>query len=307
MKYLKVFVTAIIIVLLIRTFAFTSCTIPSCGMENSLYQGDRVIVNKWSYGLRTPFLSFFSYSRWAERPVGKGDIILFNNPMPVSPPAGIDNREIYISRCIGLPGDTLMLDNELNLTRQTILSPDSKLLYAYPHEQEDTLLRAMEQLNITGNQLIGYNKNGFIRSFSHYEIYLLKQALGRAVSFLSLQTENKEEAHPFIIPGKGKTVQVYPWNIKLLRNTILLHEGKNAEVQGDTLYVNGKKVSSYLFTQDYYWMASNNSINLSDSRLFGLVPKSHLIGKASWIWFSKDIHTKLWEGYRWDRFFQPVK
>ena len=47
--------TAIILVLLVKTFAFTSCTIPSTGMENSLYQGERVLVNKWSYGFRVPF------------------------------------------------------------------------------------------------------------------------------------------------------------------------------------------------------------------------------------------------------------
>lgn len=39
--------------------------------------------------------------------------------------------------------------------------------------------------------------------------------------------------------------------------------------------------------KDYYWVGANNSINLSDSRLFGLVPKDHVIGKAAVIWFSK--------------------
>ena len=53
--YLKVLLTAILIVLLVKTFAFTSCSIPSTGMENTLYQGEKVLVNKWSYGLRIPF------------------------------------------------------------------------------------------------------------------------------------------------------------------------------------------------------------------------------------------------------------
>lgn len=41
------------------------------------------------------------------------------------------------------------------------------------------------------------------------------------------------------------------------------------------------------FTKDYYWVSANNSINLSDSRLFGFVPKDHIIGKASLIWFPR--------------------
>jgi len=46
--YLKILLTAILIVLLVKTFAFTSCSIPSIGMENTLYQGEKVLVNKWS-------------------------------------------------------------------------------------------------------------------------------------------------------------------------------------------------------------------------------------------------------------------
>ena len=61
--WIKAMLTAVILVLLVKTFAFTSCTIPSTGMENSLYQGERVLVNKWSYGLRMPFPSFLGYHR----------------------------------------------------------------------------------------------------------------------------------------------------------------------------------------------------------------------------------------------------
>lgn len=143
--------TAVVLVLLIKTFAFTSCTIPSTGMENSLYQGERVLVNKWSYGFRVPFSTW----RWLEKPVGKGDIVLFNNPSPRFLQTMVGNRELFISRCVGIPGDTLMLNEELLLTDEHVLSPDSKSLYVYPHTAEDTVLLAMQQLGITGNQLEG--------------------------------------------------------------------------------------------------------------------------------------------------------
>ncbi len=77
--WIKAMLTAVILVLLVKTFAFTSCTIPSTGMENSLYQGERVLVNKWSYGFRVPF----SYLAVAGKTAGKGDIVLFNNPIPM--------------------------------------------------------------------------------------------------------------------------------------------------------------------------------------------------------------------------------
>ena len=111
--WIKAMLTAVILVLLVKTFAFTSCTIPSTGMENSLYQGERVLVNKWSYGFRVPF----SIWRWLGKTAGKGDIVLFNNPNPRSPQTSVGNREVFISRVVGVPGDTLMLNDELENRR----------------------------------------------------------------------------------------------------------------------------------------------------------------------------------------------
>lgn len=280
--WIKAMLTAVVVVLLIKAFAFTSCTIPSTGMENSLYQGERVLVNKWSYGLRVPFSTW----RWLEKPVGKGDIVLFNNPNPRSLQTAVGNRELFISRCVGVPGDTLMLNEELLVTDEQVLSPDSKSLYVYPHADEDVVLDAMQAVNIKGNQLVGYADGKYIRSFSHYEYYLLRQKLAGRVELAPLYRKDISKSHPFVIPAKGKPVKVYPWNVALLCNTIVRHEGKQASVKGDTLYVSGKPVQTYTFSKNYYWMASNNPVNLCDSRLFGLVPDDHLIGKAWRIWFS---------------------
>lgn len=71
-KWILAFAGAIVIVLLLRGFAFTSCLIPSTGMENSLFQGERILVNKWSYGLRLPLMSAFSYHASANAPYRSG-------------------------------------------------------------------------------------------------------------------------------------------------------------------------------------------------------------------------------------------
>ena len=93
----------ILAVVLLRGCVATSYSIPSSGMENSLYRGEHILVNKWSYGLRVPYMSLFSYHRWGESPIHKDDIVVFNNPAGIKEPV-IDRREIYISRCIGVPG-----------------------------------------------------------------------------------------------------------------------------------------------------------------------------------------------------------
>lgn len=307
-KWILAFAGAIAIVLLLRGFAFTSCLIPSTGMENSLFQGERILVNKWSYGLRLPFMSAFSYHRWRERPVRKQDIVVFNNPAGIDQPV-IDRREIYISRCIGVPGDTLMVDSLFSIASSAAqFNPDKKRLYSYPADKEKTMLSLLRGLSIVNDGLMGSNDSTHVRSFSRYEFYLLQQAISEQ-SWIRPLTERKDhdDLKPLIVPGKGKVLRVFPWNITLLRNTLVMHEGKQAEIKNDTLYVDGKPTQHCHFTKDYYWMASNNSINLSDSRLFGFVPHDHIIGKASRIWFSKEKDTDLFHGYRWKRFFRPVE
>lgn len=303
-QLLKAVLIAAALVVLIKVFAFTSCTIPSTGMENSLLRGERVIVNKWSYGLRLPLMGMTGYHRLAARGVERGDIVLFNNP---AGKGTIDRRELFINRCIGLPGDTLMLNGQLIQTRDQVLSPDSKLVYAYPGEQEDLVVEAMRRVGIGDNKLVGFDRGDFLRSFSHYEIYLMRQELRGQVTFRSLQTDTADGVHPFVVPARGKAVKVYPWNAKLLCNTIVQHEGQQARLQGDTLWVDERRVTSYTFTKDYHWVASNNSVSLCDSRLFGFVPDDHIIGRASLIWFSKDTEEPFWHGFRWKRFFRLVQ
>ena len=306
-KWIFAFAGAIAVVLLLRGFAFTSCLIPSTGMENSLFQGERILVNKWSYGLRVPLMSLFSYHRWCERSVRQQDVVVFNNPAAIGQPT-IDRREIYISRCIGTPGDTLLVDSLFSVSSpEAQLNPDKKRLYTYPAAKEKLITSLMQTLSITNDGLMGSNDSTHVRSFSRYEYYLLEQAISDQNWIQPLTEKSEKELKPLIVPGKGKALRVYPWNITLLRNTLVMHEGKQAEIKNDTLYIDGKPTQHCFFTKDYYWMASNNSVNLSDSRLFGFVTQDHIIGKASLIWFSKEKGTGIFDGYRWNRFFQSVK
>ena len=306
-KWIFAFAGAIAVVLLLRGFAFTSCLIPSTGMENSLFQGERILVNKWSYGLRVPLMSLFSYHRWCERSVRQQNVVVFNNPAAIGQPT-IDRREIYISRCIGTPGDTLLVDSLFSVSSpEAQLNPDKKRLYTYPAAKEQLITSLMQTLSITNDGLMGSNDSTHVRSFSRYEYYLLEQAISDQNWIQPLTEKSEKELKPLIVPGKGKALRVYPWNITLLRNTLVMHEGKQAEIKNDTLYIDGKPTQHCFFTKDYYWMASNNSVNLSDSRLFGFVPQDHIIGKASLIWFSKEKGTGIFDGYRWNRFFQSVK
>lgn len=306
-KWIIFIASAFLIVFLLRGFLFTPYVIPSSGMENSLYKGDRIVVNKWSYGLRVPFMSLFSYHRWFSQKVHLGDIAVFNDPASSEPV--IDKRQVYLSRCLGLPGDTLVLDTLFTvISRWEKAGPDRKRLYTYPVDKEhqvDSLLRA---LALNDNRLMGENEREKVRSFSRYEIYLIEQALGENNWIVPVQNQDTTLVErKLVIPQAGQTINFEPWNRTLYINMVVLHENPEATITNDTLFVNNKPMESYTFTQNYHWMVSNNSLNMADSRLFGFVPETHLIGRAAFIWFSKEPDTDLLEGYRWNRVLKAAK
>ena len=270
-----------LVVVLLRGCVATSYLIPSSGMENSLYQGERILVNKWSYGLRLPFMKLWGYHRWADSPVQKEDILVFNNPANLSEPV-IDRREVFISRCIGTPGDTLLIDSLFSVIPSEKNAPDQKFLYSYPRQRERQLDSLLSILSIAPNKLLGQDSIKNIRSFSRYEHYLLEQAMnGNCWIEPIVKEDSMEMLKPLIIPSKGKAIRVWLclcWGLQHCH-----------------------------FTKDYYWVGANNAINLSDSRLFGFVPEDHIIGKASIIWFSKEKGTGPFSGYRWGRIWKRVE
>jgi signal peptidase I len=89
---------AILLALFIRTFVVQAFKIPSGSMEPSLLIGDHILVNKFIYGVKLPFL------RTTVIPVGspqRDDVIVFIYP--------VDKSKDFIKRVIGLPGDEIKM------------------------------------------------------------------------------------------------------------------------------------------------------------------------------------------------------
>tara|TARA_R110002051_G_scaffold1626_4_gene9051 strand:- start:630 stop:1502 length:873 start_codon:yes stop_codon:yes gene_type:complete len=110
-EIVKTIVFALLIALVLRVFLFQPFTIPSASMEPNLYEGDYIVVTKWSYGYSKhsiPGSPGLFNGRILERSPHRGDIAVFKLPS--------DNRTDYIKRVIGLPGDRIqMINNQLFL------------------------------------------------------------------------------------------------------------------------------------------------------------------------------------------------
>ncbi len=87
----------VVIALLMRFFLFESFRVPSGSMVPAIYIGDMLFVNKFAYGLRPPFTKMHFFKKLPKR----GDVVVFMYPK--------DERQDYVKRVIGLPGDTVEL------------------------------------------------------------------------------------------------------------------------------------------------------------------------------------------------------
>src|SRR5688572_346034 len=106
---LKTLVYAVLIALVVRTFAFEPFNIPSGSMIPTLLVGDYLFVSKYSYGYsRHSFpLSLAPFSgRVMESAPKRGDVAVFKYPGDQGEGT---HRTDYIKRIIGLPGDTVQV------------------------------------------------------------------------------------------------------------------------------------------------------------------------------------------------------
>ena len=96
--------------LFVRATGFTIFAVDGQALEPTLLEGDRVMVNRWSYGLRTGgHGSLFSYGRLCRQRVSRGDIVAFDDPRPT-----VDGGTggVLICRCVAGPGDTVSSDGQ---------------------------------------------------------------------------------------------------------------------------------------------------------------------------------------------------
>ena len=104
---------AIVLALLIRTFVVQAFKIPSGSMKSTLQIGDHILVNKFAYGVKFPYLKVPFLGKTDHHygktiiPLGKpkrGDVVVFKFPE--------DPEKDFIKRVIGVAGDVVHIRNK---------------------------------------------------------------------------------------------------------------------------------------------------------------------------------------------------
>ncbi|MBI1772574.1 MAG: signal peptidase I [Burkholderiales bacterium] len=100
-EYSGSFFPVIALVFFLRSFLFEPFKIPSSSMLPTLYVGDLILVNKFTYGIRLPVINKKVISINDPQ---RGDVMVFKYPEDPS----VD----YIKRVVGVPGDKIVYKNK---------------------------------------------------------------------------------------------------------------------------------------------------------------------------------------------------
>jgi len=99
-EYAEAFIIAFVIAMLIRTFLVQAFKIPSSSMEPTLLVGDHILVSKFIYGIRIPYIGkkFLTFHK-----PNRGSIIVFVYPE--------DPKKDFIKRVIATGGEEVQIKN----------------------------------------------------------------------------------------------------------------------------------------------------------------------------------------------------
>lgn len=237
----------------------------------------------------------------------------------------VDKTDNYIKRCVGLPGDKIELRNGVLYVNDNITPsfPHIKMTYLVqtntgldPDWLRERKVNVEKEVSLQGPNL--YNINLEVGEVPQIKankavISIQDQVMPPGAVYPDPQRWtfphdtvnykwNEDNFGPILLPKKGATVSLNPLTMPLYRRSIQVYEGNKLEEPSPGVYViNGQPATSYTWKLDYYWLMGDNRHNSLDSRFWGYVPETHVVGKAWFVWLSYGEG-----GIRWSRLFRGI-
>ena len=253
MSFARTILFTILIAFLLKTFVVEAFRIPSGSMENTLLVGDFLLVNKLAYGLKTP-----SYVPLTNLAIPTLTLPAFGTvrrgdvvvfEYPGKHSENEGNEPIYyIKRCIGIPGDTVAIRSGAVVVDGREVLPPSHGKSSYPGQS-----LWPEPAVGEGSGPIDGNNYG-----------------------------------PVVVPKKGDRIALSP---ETAAHWLEFIEREHHRVSIDSvgrMIVDGAAVSYYTVQENHYFMLGDNRCNSLDSRFWGFVPESNIVGEALLIYWSWD-------------------
>lgn len=315
--YFKWSLWILAILIIVRVFLYQVTNVHDFHMASTLLPGDRIVVNKYRAGLRLPIsiiglpgtnapyvdgirLPYFRLP--AIKKLRRQEVVIFNNPAGSDTP--IDRKRLMISRIIGLPSDTVMIQDKQVIVNNKVIAPpllarseyrvvtsgqpvSSEFIRRFDIEKPRTVATiGIFDLDLPKMASAELEKASGIKNVRE-----TKQFLGDAsMDYYPLSNFfkwNRDQFGPFRVPAKGMTVNIDIKSIDFYREMIETQEGHDVLVDYSGVHVDGQLINTYTFKKDYYFVLSDNRDNPDDSRKIGFVPADHILGVAKRIIWSR--------------------
>ena len=331
-EWVDALVFAVVVMLIVRTLFFDLFRIPTPSMENNLLIGDYLFVSKVHYGTRTPITLGVPFTQiylrglelpWTRAPgfssVKRGDAVVFNWPDEEKP---IDRKMHYIKRVIGLPGETLAVQNKIvHIDGEPMPIEDGMQQHWYVYMKDQRVRLSNVKLRELGIEEVTRTANpSIVRILAtvaaveemrqwpwieRIEPSIASDASGYSAHMYPMgRGYTPDNYGPVTIPQRDKTVTLTAENWPVYEPVIRRYEGHTTRLRDDGAFeIDGQTATTYTFDQDYFFVMGDNRDNSEDSRFWGFVPMDHVVGKALLIYFSWDTEEGL---PRFSRLFNVI-
>lgn len=288
--------------------------------------GTSILAQQGEYRQLSPQTPYAEQQAEYARRYAIGRAYIADDPMDfgevISRPT--DRRENYVKRCVGLPGQTLQIKNDVVYLNGRPNRQPENVQFRYDVQflqplDDDT----KKELGIT-NEELGYlsYEGGSVGMpmTAHVRDELVRRgfiapnpertapASGDDLYPLNMaKTWTTSNYGPIWIPKKGARLHLTLSTLPIYERPIRVYEDNDLQVRDGKIYINGQQTDYYTFKMNYYWMMGDNRDNSADSRFWGFVPEDHVVGKPLFIWLSLDPDYSLFNGkIRWSRLFKWV-
>lgn len=263
-------------------------------------------------------------------PIKNNDVVVFNYPYEDGRPS--DKKENYIKRCLAIAGDSIeVIHGEVYVNGVAADKPKNMQVnyYVKLDEQDgwddERFHKIRRKYDITeGKQVHGGNLDfEFVMPYKVKQDFENERGISEVDSIIQDRgvyqdgifphidnnTWNVDYFGPLYVPKAGSEIKLDSFTYPLYERAIRVYENNpDFETKNGKFYLGGKEITTYTFKYNYYFMMGDNRHNSADSRFWGFVPETNIVGKALFVWMSWDKDGEnLFKNIRWNRLFRGIK